>query len=80
MAVRLVIQDDIRPIADIDDFQGDVPRIGETLYVPVGGRRFSEPRIVKDVQHEILAPRTRPPRGRERLFRAARRQTVWVQV
>lgn len=80
MAVRLIIQDSIRPIAEIDGFNGPVPRIGETVFVPVGNEPFSEPKIVKDVQHEILAPRTRARLAGERLFRLAWRPTVRVQV
>jgi hypothetical protein len=61
--VRLVIQDAMGPIAEIDDFKGSVPRIGETVYVPVDDEQFSAPRIVIDVQHDFLAPATRTRPG-----------------
>jgi hypothetical protein len=76
--VNLVVRDSTGTIAEIKDFKGAVPRRDEWIYVPVGREPFSEPRLVRDVYHEILAPRMRPPRPGDRRYRAARAQTVTV--
>jgi hypothetical protein len=78
--MRLFVQDHTGRIAEIDGFEGPVPRAGEFVYVPVGTEPFSEPRLVKEVYHDFLAARTRPPRAGERRFRLARRPTVVIQV
>jgi hypothetical protein len=76
--VRLIIRDGTGPIAEIDNFKGAVPRVGETIFVPVASEPFSEPMTVKDVQHELLALMTRTRPGDRRW--ASMKQTVWVQL
>jgi hypothetical protein len=78
VAVRLVVEDSIGPIAEIENFKGAVPRIGETVYVPVAMEPFSEPMVVKDVRHDFLAPMTRTRPGDRRW--ASKTQTVVVQL
>lgn len=79
--MRLVVQAaQGEMLAEIDGFEGPVPRVGEFVWVPVGNKPFAEPRLVREVYHDFLAARTRAPNPGERRYRLARRPMVVVRV